>query len=620
MNFIKQKAALIIEVLFFLTIVIFDYHTYLTTDFWFHLKVGEEIIQKQVITFTDSFSHSVFGRPIIPYEWLYQSLLYLVHSSFGITGVQIMALLILMGYLLLYRQILSEIFHLGVLGRITFCAILSLVTYSYWSERPQIIAFTLFMAILYLVLKLVFTKKNLLWLTPPLFWIWTNLHASMILGLAIFFCYGALFAFRYIKSKDKSDLKLLSYFSLFGLINFAITISPPLYFQVYQLLWKFFKYREIIASFIIEWNPLTQNPTALFIYIGIYILAFCIFVYGIQKRKKYDHWVLFLPLTPIALFALTGARQGPFSLPLILLFFIPFISQINFKLSKTIFITLGLFISLITATVLILFSEAVKNGDLAQTEKFYPTKAVPFIKTNMKGNMFNDYNYGGYLLYSLGPEQKVFVDGRTEMYVPEVFTDAKSLGDHKYEGEVEIQKYFNSLANKYKISWVILPSQNYNVWRILIRILYYQPNWHLVYFDDVTLIFARDDDHQNDQAIKQFSMSSVTPFQKEIYKTGQEDQALNEYLSMYKRAPSAAASNAIGSILYKQQKFNEAKFYFEQAVMLDQSSASAKVNLAEVYLRENRIQEAIILFEQAVKIDPSRISALKRLEQLKVNK
>ncbi len=46
-------------------------------------------------------------------------------------------------------------------------------------------------------------------------------------------------------------------------------------------------------------------------------------------------------------------------------------------------------------------------------EKRYPSNAVEFIQKNrIPGNMFNLYNSGGYLIWSLYPDYKVFIDGR----------------------------------------------------------------------------------------------------------------------------------------------------------------------------------------------------------------
>ena len=37
---------------------------------------------------------------------------------------------------------------------------------------------------------------------------------------------------------------------------------------------------------------------------------------------------------------------------------------------------------------------------------------------NLRGHMLNSYSFGGYLIWNLFPERRVFIDGRNEVYLP----------------------------------------------------------------------------------------------------------------------------------------------------------------------------------------------------------
>jgi hypothetical protein len=51
----------------------------------------------------------------------------------------------------------------------------------------------------------------------------------------------------------------------------------------------------------------------------------------------------------------------------------------------------------------------------------YPAGAVEYIRTHqLDGNLFHAYDWGGYLIYQLYPEQRVFVDGRADPYGDEL--------------------------------------------------------------------------------------------------------------------------------------------------------------------------------------------------------
>lgn len=614
----KKYVEWIIEAIFLAIIIVITFQPFFTSDFYFHLKTGEDIVQNGRIPFTDEYSSSVLGKPIIPYEWLFEVWVYIAHDNFGLTGVAVLASFFLAAYLLLFRQILVEIFELSLPFRIFFMSLIIFLNYAYWSERPQIAAFTFFLATTYLVLKRVYKGKNLLYITPPIFWIWTNLHASMIVGLGLFFSYFAFFSLRLLLSKDKKsaeDKKRMKDLGLYSVINLVVTVLPPLGFKVYELLWKFYKNRELISSFLDEWAPLDFNAIHTKIYLVLYGLAVVTFMYVMWKLKsKREQLLLMLPLVPIALLMLTGERHAPFSFPLLLIFLIPIIRNLSLKIPK--------YVTHIAAVCLVLIlgygMQSFVSSTYAQYEKderYYPEKAIPFMKENLKGNMLSDIKQGGYFMNALGPTQKVVIDGRTEMYLPEQLTDFQNLSNHKYDPEDQFYSYFDDFTKKYEVSWVFILSQNFTVWRKVMHILYSKPDWHLVYFDDSGIIMVRDDG-KNTEVIKNYEMKSITPFQKDLFKDGQEEEAFAEYKKMDTLMPSSVSKNSIGYFLFKQKKFDEAKTYFEQSIKLDKYAATPKINLAEIVSGQGDLNGAIKLYEEVLEDDPTRTSAYLRLGQL----
>ena len=75
----------------------------------------------------------------------------------------------------------------------------------------------------------------------------------MILGLYLFFSFAAITFIR-------KDLHAARDLFLFGAINAAITILPPLGSKVYQLLFLFYEKREFISLVIGEWVPMENPP------------------------------------------------------------------------------------------------------------------------------------------------------------------------------------------------------------------------------------------------------------------------------------------------------------------------------------------------------------------------
>ena len=102
------------------------------------------------------------------------------------------------------------------------------------------------------------------------------------------------------------------------------------------------------------------------------------------------------------------------------------------------------------------------NNELVNSSS-YPVKAADYILEELDINnmrLFNEYNYGSYLLYRGIP---VFIDSRADLYAPEF--NGKKNADGKYDGRdifsdyintSNITKYYEETFEKYKITHVIL--------------------------------------------------------------------------------------------------------------------------------------------------------------------
>ena len=606
----NEKSSRILELILFVIIAFFSIRIIENPDFWFHLKYGEYVLSTKTLPFQDVFSHSAFGNSAIPYEWLFQVVLYLVHSIFSTVGVQVLVVFFVLTYNLIFRQILVEIFRIPLLPRMTLIAANFALGYDFWVERPQIAAYTLFMAVLYLVLKRVFKGINWLWLTIPLFYIWANLHASMILGLYLFFSIAAISFLSSILLRQKPNVSLLKHLLLFGGVNSAMTILPPLGTNVYQLLYIFFIKREFISEVITEWVPLYQLGIRFHIYLVIIIISLVAFAWSIYKRgKRFKYWLLF-PLIPLSLFVITGVRHTAFTIPLLFILTIPALKTIPTprKPVPTYLIAVIIFIT----TIISLF---YYRQEVNSVNHFYPKNAIPFIQENLSGNMFNDYQMGGFLMYHLGPEIKTFIDGRTDMFLPQVLPDYIDFIQSSYTSDEAFAGHFHRLTISYNTSWVILPNTRFSSWSALARLLLADPQWHLVYFDDSAQIYVKDKDI-NSQAIKNFTITSATPFSKTLYRDNQKGPARVEYQSMQDRAPSAVALNALGFMLLEDGNFKDAQQLFLQALEINPDAAAPKMNLAELAAKDGSLNEAIRLYRQAIKNDPTRGLAYLRLGQL----
>ena len=108
-----------------------------------------------------------------------------------------------------------------------------------------------------------------------------------------------------------------------------------------------------------------------------------------------------------------------------------------------------------------------------------PVRAVQYLRqTQVTGPMLNDYDFGGYLIWSL-PEVKVFIDGRADVFD---WTGVMS----QYMRWANLQDDPKLLLDKYGIQFCLLSKG-----APVARVLPYLPGWKKIYADDVAVIFSR---------------------------------------------------------------------------------------------------------------------------------
>ena len=113
-------------------------------------------------------------------------------------------------------------------------------------------------------------------------------------------------------------------------------------------------------------------------------------------------------------------------------------------------------------------------------EKSFPVGAVRFLNTHpVPGPMYNAYYFGGYLIFARGPEHKVFIDGRSEVYERAgVMSDDVAL-INLHPGSVAVLQKYNIQ------SCLLLPGE------ALTTVLAALPEWQKVYDDGTSVLFVR---------------------------------------------------------------------------------------------------------------------------------
>jgi hypothetical protein len=113
-------------------------------------------------------------------------------------------------------------------------------------------------------------------------------------------------------------------------------------------------------------------------------------------------------------------------------------------------------------------------------EAKYPRIAVEYLASHpVHGTLFNEYGWGGYLISSGRPEEKVFIDGRADLY-----EYGGVLGD--YMSIVRLAPGALRLFDKYGVETCLIRRDS-----ALATALSAIPGWRRVYDDPLAAIYVR---------------------------------------------------------------------------------------------------------------------------------
>src|SRR5664280_431467 len=152
-------------------------------DIWWHLKVGDWIVQNLAVPHTGILSRTAAHRPWVAYSWGYEVLLSRAYAWFGLLGMGTFGVLLTLGVAYgifwMLRRLAGRFWPALVLTAIACSAFLFDMM-----PRPGFFSIILFSVTLALILEANRSGQvqKLYWL-PLIFLFWSNLHIQFIYGL-----------------------------------------------------------------------------------------------------------------------------------------------------------------------------------------------------------------------------------------------------------------------------------------------------------------------------------------------------------------------------------------------------------------------------------------------------
>ena len=384
-------------------------------DTWWHLKYGDMILRTGRWPTVDTWSFTVHGMPVVAYEWAGEVVTALTYRLGGMRGLEFMAYALTSLILILLYYFAWQRCRNPKAAFIATVAVLPVAAMCF-TLRPQLLGYIFLLITLICLESFRQGHRNALWVLPPLFLLWVNTHGSFVLGFMamglywisglVDFSSGGLHAQRWVLG-DRIRLELAALGCLL-----VLPITPyGTRLATVPIEYAFFLPGNMAD--IQEWQPLNFGFWEAKLLL-ILLLAFIVAQVAFHLRYRLEELALFFLIAYLTFehfrFAIIYAILFA---PLAAAILSRWMPAYDPRIDKYAINAVLIFVAL-AALVWKFPSEAALQKQVARV---FPVQAVRYLKNHpIPGRMFNDYFFGGYLVWAMAPRHKVFIDGRGDLY------------------------------------------------------------------------------------------------------------------------------------------------------------------------------------------------------------
>jgi hypothetical protein len=473
-----------------------------------HIRAGQLMVKTHAIARTDPFSSTMAGQTWYAWEWLYDAMIAVVHSWFGLNGVVFFTAAIIAGtFALVLRVSVAEGGSLPVSLALVLLAIIASALH--FLARPHVVSWLL--AVIWFALldgqskQPLRLSRRLFWL-PPLMLLWVNLHGGFLLGFALLAIYALSALVDYFASPQNrpATRAWLGRLALLTGLSFAASLLNPFAYKLYLHVFAYLS-NSFLMDHIVEFQSPNFHSGSARGFAALLILALVSACLA-PRRLSVAHLLLLVFAASSGLYA---ARNLPVSSILLVLVLAPQISAAISDarqdarlapLGRRFFsrlqsfgtrmgdleLQLGAHLWVVVAFAVGLWTCAhggrigsVQLIDASFDSSRFPVEAVGVIQRD-KGRepIFCPDWWGGYLIYRLYPERAVVIDDRHDLYGESFLRD--------YLKTIEGRPGWDGLLDRSEVDVVLMPIAS-----PLTALLRQSSQWSVVYEDRVAVLFHR---------------------------------------------------------------------------------------------------------------------------------
>jgi hypothetical protein len=455
------------------------------TDTWWHLRAGQWILEHNALPNIDIFSFTRQGAAWHYPGWLAEVGMAALYQVGGVLALNAMTVVcVFLTFLVIFRTMEGDPYLQAFLLVLTAAA-----SAMFWSARPQIFSLLLSAVFFLDIRQFIWKNRNRLWHLPILMALWVNLHGGFAIGfiflaLAVVGQAGvALFAPALGRAGEWKKL-----FWLVG-ISAACVIAVGANPYGYEMLGYPFQTvsMRLLQQYIQEWQSpdfhLLQAQAFLWLLLATF-LAIAIAGKRIDFRELVFLGVAgylgFLSARNIELLVVVAPaicmKYADTFLKEQLSWWTDAVS-ISKPSRKAMIANAAIIVVLGAAVGMRWWIENSPAAIAERIEKQVPVEAVAWLKTHPPhGNLLNAYNWGAYLMWEM-PDQKVFIDGRTDVYGDEMLAQYLDL--------VNASRNSSDLLERWDIQSALLTPDMPLVQKLI------ENHWIIAYQDAQAVILER---------------------------------------------------------------------------------------------------------------------------------
>lgn len=478
------------------------------TDVWWQLRSGERNLDAGRIVQEETFSYTCDTEcpPRIQHEWLGQPVLVAFWKLFGHAGLSLYAVACAMiGMAFIYRTLAGGPYlkaFLLVLGAFSASV--------FWGARPLMLSFILAAVTIWIVYGYHREgKSRRLWILPPMFALWGNLHGGWPQGALILLAAAAGMVLNWLifhrtnphpmhfdtltspplpegegTGMRASFRPLITFLIPCILAAILIPLLNPYGLDMLKVPIDTVGF-DFQPQFIEEWRPASLSRPEMWPFFAVLVLT--ALTMALDWRRA--DFVEIVMVAGAAYMALTSARHIAFFTTVALVPLSIHAAALGeargWRLRPSTYVTpsrarLNVFLIVMVAVSSLMYlivRLAPVNVDLVLRARL-PVDAVEALhEIRPPQPMLNSWNFGGYLIY-FARDYPVFIDGRADLYRDFTWT---------YIDILMAKPTWRDEFEKWGIRSVLIEPQT-----PIADALRAEPGWSVAYEDEIAVLFVRD--------------------------------------------------------------------------------------------------------------------------------